>query len=379
MHYENQGDVTWVRPRFQLQNLTGTSFKDVRIRYYYNGEGEAVQAVSFYPNAPMSVIPDAGNTYYGELSLTEPVPAYGSPYYGNGPQIGLHRTDYYFPWDALDDPSFTDGAIDTYADARGVAVLDADGFLLNDWSCYDADGPIEKKRKSVRVLAKDAKDGSNQSSLLTMLAENTGDTPIEGFEVRYYYRDASGKQEVDYYSSPFAATSKISAGGDLYYVSFLYTNTILNPGEKTDFGNGVNFEIHNPEWGVGFDAEDDPSHHNLNEVELIEADSAVVLDLNGNLLWGYAPQPRFSSQFKTKDSYEDLIDVDGDIIYVNVTEKGTYTLETVNAIGMPLVSLFNGIWNEGEHSVSISNYTFTPGSYLVLRRGNEILSWEIFR
>jgi hypothetical protein len=94
----------------------------------------------------------------------------------------LHRTDYYFPWDALDDPSFTDGAIDTYADARGVAVLDADGFLLNEWNCYDADGPIEKKRKSVRVLAKDAKDGSNQSSLLTMLAENTGDTPIEGFE-----------------------------------------------------------------------------------------------------------------------------------------------------------------------------------------------------
>ena len=37
------------------------------------------------------------------------------------------------------------------------------------------------------------------------------------------------------------------------------------------------------------------------------------------------------------------------------------------------------IWNEGEHSVSISNYTFTPGSYLVLRRGNEILSWKIFR
>lgn len=38
-----------------------------------------------------------------------------------------------------------------------------------------------------------------------------------------------------------------------------------------------------------------------------------------------------------------------------------------------------GIWNEGEYSVSISNYTFTPGSYLVLRRGNEILSWKIFR
>lgn len=74
-----------------------------------------------------------------------------------------------------------------------------------------------------------------------------------------------------------------------------------------------------------------------------------------------------------------MIDVDGDIVYVKVHEKGFYTLETVNAAGLPLFSLFNGIWNEGEHSVSISNYTFTPGSYLVLRRGNEILSWEIFK
>lgn len=379
MRYENQGDVTWARPRFQLQNLTGTTFNDVRIRYYYNGEGEAVQAVSFYPSAPMPIIPDAGNTYYGELSLTEPIPAYGSPFYGNGPQIGLHRTDYYFSWNIFDDPSFTEGATDAYVDAKGVAVLDAEGFLLNDWSCYDAEGPIEEKRKAVRVLAKDAKAGSNQSSLLTMLVENTGDVPVDGFEVRYYYRDASGRQEVDYYSSPFATSSKVSVGGDLYYVSFLYTNTILNPREKSDFGNGVNFEIHNPGWVVGYDAGDDPSHHNLNEVELIEADSAIVLDRNGNLLWGYAPQPRFSSQFKTKDSYEDLIDVDGDIVYVNVTEKGFYSLETVNAAGMPLVTLFNGIWSEGEHSISISNYTFTPGSYLVLRRENEIISWKIFK
>ncbi len=77
--------------------------------------------------------------------------------------------------------------------------------------------------------------------------------------------------------------------------------------------------------------------------------------------------------------YEDLIDVEGDVVYVNVSQKGTYTLETVNAVGMPLVLLFSGVWGEGEHSVSLTNYTLTPGSYLVLRRGSEILSWKLFR
>lgn len=104
-----------------------------------------------------------------------------------------------------------------------------------------------------------------------------------------------------------------------------------------------------------------------------------VLDLNGNLLWGHAPQPKFGEEYKTRDVYEDLMDVENGAVYVNVAERGTYTLETVNAAGMPLVSLFNGIWGEGVHSVSLANYTFAPGGYLVLRRGNEILSWRIFK
>ena len=379
MHYENQSDVSWVRPRFQLQNLTGMSFKDVRIRYYYSGEGESVQAMSFYPNVPMSVVPDAGDVYYGELLLTESIQAYGSVYYGNGPQIGLHRTDYYFPWNVVDDPSFAKDALNDYVEAKGIAVLDADGFILNDWNCYDSDGPLEKKRKSVRVLAKDSKTGSNQSSLITMLVENTGETAIEGYEVRYYYRDDGGMQVVDVYNNPFATSNKVSVGGDLYYVSFLYTNAILNPSEKSDFGNGVNFEIHNADWSIGYNSNDDPSHYNLNEVELIEADSAIVLDLNGNLLWGYAPQPTFKNEFIIKDSYENLIDIEGDVIYVHINEKGLYTLETVNAAGTPLVSLFKGMWGVGEHSISLKNHTFSPGCYLVLRRENEILSWKIFK
>ena len=379
MKYENGEDPSWTRPRFQLRNLTESAFSDVRLRYYYSGEGESVQAASFFPNVPMSVVPDAGKTFYGELLLTEAIPAYGAPYYGNGPQIGLHRTDYYFPWDASDDPSFSEGANNDYVDANGIALLDSEGFLLNDWNCYDADGPMEQKRKSARILAKDSKVASDLSSLVTMLVENTGEAPLDGFEVRYYYRDDDGDKDVDFYSSPFASGTKVGAGGNLYYVSFLYSTTILNPGEKSDFGNGVNFEIHNSGWTAGYDASEDPSHYGLNGTEFVAADSAIVLDLNGNLLWGHAPQPKFGEEYKTKDVYENLIDVENGAVYVNVAERGTYTLETVNAAGMPLVSLFNGIWGEGVHSVSLANHTFAPGGYLVLRRGNEILSWRIFK
>lgn len=322
---------------------------------------------------------DARLKDYRELLLTEAIPAYGAPYYGNGPQIGLHRTDYYFPWDASDDPSFSEGANHDFVDANGIALLDSEGFLLNDWNCYDADGPMEQKRKSAQILAKDSKVASDLSNLVTMLVENTGEAPLDGFEVRYYYRDDDGDKDVDFYSSPFASGTKIGAGGNLYYVSFLYSTTVLNPGEKSDFGNGVNFEIHNSGWTAGYDASEDPSHYGLNGTELVAADSAIVLDLNGNLLWGHAPQPKFGEEYKTKDVYENLIDVENGAVYVNVAERGTYTLETVNAAGMPLVSLFNGIWGEGVHSVSLANHTFAPGSYLVLRRGNEILSWRIFK
>lgn len=375
MRYENPNDSTWARPKIRLQNLTAEAFSGVKVRYYYRGEGASVQATSFYPNVPMSISPDAGDVYFGELALTETVPAYGTPYYGEGPQFGLHRSDFYFPWNTSDDPSFAKGANENLVKADGIAVLDSEGFLLNDWSCYDASGPANARRKSVRVLAKDSKAGST-SSLITMLVENTGEVPVEGFEARYYFREQNGSQ-VDVYHSPFASHETVNSSGDLRYVSFRYAKTVLNPGEKSDFGNGVNFEIHSPDWTADFDALDDPSHRGLNAATFAETDSAVVLDLNGNLLWGNAPSPNFAESSAPK-SPKGLIEIEGDVAYVNAPAAGAYTLETVNAAGTPLVNLFCGTWTEGEHSVSLKDFTFAPGSYLVLRQGKKILAWQLF-
>ena len=67
----------------------------------------------------------------------------------------------------------------------------------------------------------------------------------------------------------------------------------------------------------------------------------------------------------------------GKEVIVKIAEPATYTLELVNAVGIPLETLYYGFWNAGEHSVSVNNREF-PGSYLVLRKGTEILTWELF-
>lgn len=372
MDFENPEDKTWARPKVKIKNLTNEIFAGTRLRYYYRGEGEDVQAVSFYPNLPMTISSDAGSVYYAELTFNENIPAYGSPYFGEGPKMGLHRNDYYFPWNTDDDPS---SLKNENGDATGVLLLDEMGHALNEFACFDEDGVAKESKKSVRVLAKDVSNDLNQSSNITMLVENIGSAAIQGFETRYYYRDTLNAI-IDVYNNPFAKQSVVYAGGDLYYVSFIYENEILNPKEKSDFGNGVQFALHYENWQGNWNANNDPSHAALTQ-DWNVADSIVALDLQGNILFGFAPQPQFSAPKSSENKKADLLHRMGKEVIVKIAEPATYTLELVNAVGIPLETLYYGFWNAGEHSVSVNNREF-PGSYLVLRKGTEILTWELF-
>lgn len=379
MKYEAMDDKKWTQVRFDLRNMTDESLENARIRYYYKGEGENVSAISFFPSAPMSVVNDAGSVFYAEFALTEVIAAYGTAYFGQGPLIGLHRitspNDYFPYWEKTDDPSYLKEAETGYANATGVALLDGEGNLLNEFACYDEDGPMQKAKIKIRAMAKDYEYGSTSASNLAVYVENTGSVPVDSFEVRYYFRD-SAETEVYVNWSDFAASRKVSAGGDLYYVSFTY-DVILNPGDVTDYGSGVQFALHHPNRTNDFNAMDDPSHYNLNSYAMVEADSIAVLDKLGNLLWGNAPQPKFSEGYIVKEEYADLVHREGDVIYVNVEESGYYILEMVNAMAVPLKTLYKGLWDAGEHSVTIDVKSIQPSSYIVLRRGTEILSWSL--
>lgn len=382
MSYESPNDRAWAKPWFRLRNLTGVRYDNVRLRYYYRGEGADVVAQYFSEwNVPMSVRQDEGSVYYGEVTMPQAIEAFGSVYGGDGPKFGLHRAEPHYPsWYIGDDPSYVPGAEYGFVQGTGVALLDEEGELLNDWACYDVDGPAEAPVRSARVLAYDENYGSPNSTTVAMVVENTGTSAIDGFESRYYFRANPGTRAVDVYTNQFAEESVVDAGGGLYYVSFMYDGTILNPGEKSDFGTGVKFSLHTKDWQGSFDDRLDPSYHNVGVGAFAEADSVVVLDRLGNLLWGGVPRPKFDSRYhETAPSGKSPVRVEGDVVYVTIENAGNYTLETVNAGGLPLETLFSGKWEAGEHAVTIAGKKFATGSYLVLRRGTEILSWQLFR
>ncbi|WP_407442804.1 LamG-like jellyroll fold domain-containing protein [Fibrobacter sp.] len=378
MSYNSPDDKTWMRAQFQIRNLTEGRINDIRLRYYYKGEGDNVVSQVFSPwNAYMSVLPDAGDVYYGEFKLNQPISSYETLY--GIPFFGLFRLPNNEPWEISDDPSYIEGARNGYVETHGVAVLDEDGNLLNDWACFDNDVPVFTTKKDARVLASDEKFGSDRASVIKLVVENTGKVLLNGFEVRYYFRDASDTMQVSVHDSLGARVDMVHAGGNLYYISAMYPQTRLSPGESVAYGNGVKFELHYPSWSQGFDASDDPSHYNITGWDLVEADSVVLLDLNGNLLWGNVPKPVFSNDYIIEPFEKSMIHREGDVIYVDVESEGRYTLETVNAAGMPLNVLFNGNWNEGEHVVDVSNYNISSGSYLVLRKDKKILYWNLFK
>jgi hypothetical protein len=383
IHYDNVYDLTWARPRIKLRNLTGQYIYGVRIRYYYSGEGPAVAATSWYPQGPMSVVHDAGDVYYAEYALAQPIPPHGYANGGDDIQIGLYRTPDNKPWNIHDDPSYEHGSTRGYVEAKGLVVLDSRGVMLNGWNCVDDGMPATTPASGIRALAAEESNEPWKNSTIAIYVENNGSDSISGFEARYYYRDATGTMEPPdwYYLGPDTASaiaSKVAAGGNLYYVSLVYNNVVLKPGKRSA---AVKFGLHARGWSESaYSVSDDPSHHGIGTGQnLLEADSVVVLDRNGNLLWGGVPRPNFQNNVVASDSGASRVTRVGDMVYVNIDQTGYYYLEVVDAFGTVKNRLFEGTWNVGEHTVQIPASAMKPGRYIVLRRGNTILNWQLLK
>ena len=383
IHYDDIYDLTWARLRIHLRNLTGQYIYGVRIRYYYSGEGSAVEALSWDPGGPASVVHVAGDVYYAEYALAEPIPPYGSPNFGNDIKIGLHRTPDYKPWKIQDDPSYEHGSTRGYVEAKGLVVLDSKGEMLNGWNCVDDGMPATTPASGIRALAAEESNEPWKNSTIAVYVENTGSGSIPGFEARYYYRDATGTMEPPdwYYLGPDTASaipSKVAAGGNLYYVSLVYNNVVLKPGKRTA---AVKFGLHARGWSESaYSVSDDPSHHGIGTGQNLQvADSVVVLDLNGNLLWGNVPRPNFQNNVVASDSSANRVTRVGDMVYVNIDQTGYYYLEVVDAFGTVKNRIFEGTWDVGEHTVQIPASAMRAGRYIVLRRGNTILNWQLLK
>ena len=170
----------------------------------------------------------------------------------------------------------------------------------------------------------------------------------------------------------------MAAGGNLYYVSLVYNNVVLKPGKRSA---AVKFGLHARGWSSSaYNASDDPSYHGIGTGQnLLVADSVVVLDLNGNLLWGKVPRPNFQNNVVASDSGANRVTRVGDMVYVNIDQTGYYYLEVVDAFGTVKNRLFEGTWSVGEHTVQIPASAMKSGRYIVLRRGTTILNWQLLK
>lgn len=136
----------------------------------------------------------------------------------------------------------------------------------------------------------------------------------------------------------------------------------------------MKFALHHTDY-QNWNAADDPSHFGLTH-EMSQADSIVVFDRSGRLLWGAIPQQSDGAPKKGPNTVvtNGAIVIEGGQIVVTVAETATYTLQVIDAKGNPVQTLFKGTWNEGVHYVSVENTTLTPNNYLVLIRNGSILN-----
>lgn len=136
----------------------------------------------------------------------------------------------------------------------------------------------------------------------------------------------------------------------------------------------MKFALHHTDY-QNWNAADDPSHFGLTH-EMSQADSIVVFDRSGRLLWGAIPQQSDGAPKKGPNTVvtNGAIEIDGDQVIVTVNESAYYVLQVVDALGSPLQTLFKGSWNEGVHYVFVGNTILTSNNFLVLIRNESILN-----
>lgn len=285
----NDNDGKWVQPRYELHNTGSEILTGLRLRYYFRGEPWwDVVSQAFYPgDLKLTEHSAGGNVGYVEVPIPEPMPIGGTVYYGTGPAFGFHRTNNE-PWYSPDDPSYQEGARNSYVETDKVAIISGDGTLASKFSCYETGAPLGGKPVVVPE-AKDEKLNDSKSSLIRMRIVNKGTIPLSDFEVRYYYKvSTSITPEHMVYHSPQALADRVYEGNGLWYERFRYNGRTLNPTEVTEYGDGLNFELWLPNWQSGWSASDDPSHIGLT-TNWTEAHGVVILDSHGNIVYGTLP------------------------------------------------------------------------------------------
>ncbi|WP_198514829.1 LamG-like jellyroll fold domain-containing protein [Hallerella succinigenes] len=391
LKYEGFDDRSMLRPRIRLKNVSDETIKGYSVRYYFRGEDPSqVQTSAFYPqdSTLLAVHSESPRTGYAEWKFTDSALApQDSAFYGDGPHFGLYNFDW-SPWNAEDDPSYVAAAEYGFVQDEGIVVLDSNNNLIGG-SCAEMEDETSIMAKA-RVLAFDMRS-DNQASEIHFKVENLGSVVLRNFDVRYYFYVEEGLApilDINHLASCSTADME-SLGSGRWQVSVHCEGSI---GAGNVMGDPVNFSLHLSEWANVWNASDDPSHAGLSGA-MAEARGICVFDSLGNRVYGDSPDWPESSVIASEQSGENSVTTpdngyhgDGSIPVVRTDEGLVLTLENwttlsldlVNAVGIPVKSIFAGTLAPGEQFVQVNwSGINMKTTYLVLKVNGTIQSTKL--
>ncbi|MBR5983508.1 MAG: hypothetical protein IK025_07295 [Bacteroidales bacterium] len=403
VRYEGFADSSMLRPRVRIVNTSGETINGYSVRYYFRGEVPAlVHASAFFPqdSSTLSVHAESNRTGYVEWSFADSViQANGSPFFGQGPHFGLNNIEWN-GWYSADDPSFVPNAASDFVENKGIIVLDKDNNLIGG-SCAEMEDEVEEVT-SARVLARDvrarATTSDPQASEIYLKVENTGNMPIAGYDVRYYFFVEAGFTPVmEIYGDglPQGVTAERSNLGNGRWMVNLHCENILGPGMSWNREGAFTLHLH--DWQMGWNAEDDPGHVGMTS-SVAEAVGFNVVDSLGNVIYGKEPnwpteqlvlvETPNGSENPDSSYVVDFGYTAPDVsIPITRTEDGlvvtmnayTYvSLDLVNAGGIPVRHVYTGTLASGQQLIRVDwSGINMRNTYLALRINGTLKSTKL--
>lgn len=402
VRYEGFADSSMLRPRVRIVNTSGEAINGYSVRYYFRGEDPAlVHASAFFPqdSSTLSVHAESNRTGYVEWRFADSViQANGSPFFGEGPHFGLNNIEWN-GWYSADDPSFVPNAASDFVENKGIIVLDKDNNLIGG-SCAEMEDEIEDVT-SARVLARDVRartTGDPQASEIYLKVENTGNMPIAGYDVRYYfYVEAGFTPVMEIYGDglPQGVTAEKSNLGNGRWMVNLHCENILGSGMSWNREGA--FTLHLPDWQMGWNANDDPGHVGMT-TSVAEAVGFNVVDSLGNVIYGKEPSwptgqlvlvetPNGSGSPDSSYAIDFGYTAPDDSIPITRTEDGlvvtmnayTYvSLDLINAGGIPVRHVYTGTLAPGQQYIRVDwSGINMRNTYLALRINGALKSTKL--
>lgn len=317
----------------------------------------SVKAQAFYPQdgSALSVHAESARTGYAEWDF--------------GGDVLLPR-----------DPSFAADGATGFAEDRGIVVLDADKNLVGG-SCAEMEDETSALPKA-RAVASDVRD-DRLASEIHIAVENLGSVALKNFDLQYCFYVGEGFSPVlDVNHLGTCLSAELENFGAGRYAVNVHCAHPIGAGNRTALP--VNFTLHLSGWASAWNADDDPSHFGLGAREA-EARGIGIFDSLGNRIYGDIPvwpetlsvaeptsarSPGESSEAFEKNAVDETFRIarSPDGILLSLKGAATLSLDLVNAIGLPVKSIFRGTLPAGEKFLPVDwTGIDLSATYLVLR------------